>query len=856
MPDSSAPHIISHYQVDSLLGVGAMGSVYLGVDRRDGTLVAIKLIAQFLANDSEFRKRFEREAHVAALLRSPYAVRVLDYGVEAGQVFMAMEYVDGPTVRELLESGPLEPARGARIALQVARALEEAEARGIVHRDVKPDNIILGPEDTAKLADFGVARQDTSMLTQTGGFYGTASYAAPELFEGKADNRSDIYALGASLYNMLLDRAPVSGDLEQARRRIMAGDIAFADLAAWPSLRAVVEQAMATDPANRYQSARQMAGALESALVALGGASPSAAATVAGTPGTETDWRSQEETLRLALKGPTTSLPFGKRYAALKYELAITNQGHDATKVRLRAADRANACRFSLPESVSVPAGATSHVSFSVKPRRRRLRGPNLTRIFTVAGSGGGPTGGDGGGGGGGDDGGSPVAVSGRFEDASYGWLPLGMSGLALVIAIAALLVATVSTGASSTERDPALRIGVIMPTSGVFGDYGNAYLNSARIAVSEINDSGGVLGRPVELIAADSAGDPDTAASAARRLIEEEKVDAIITEDWDLVSFEVAEQVSNPMQIVQISIGQGFRLRSAQPDFMFRPVGNMTPATALSMAELVKSQGYSKVCSPYIASGDTDDTFHSVHTRFRAAVPDLNVMSVPYDSYLNAVVGSVSTECPGADATTILVWAGGPTRGPAPAQLLQEAANAGGGRLLLVPDLKRKDLMEEAGWELMNGSLGASTNVPDATMRARFLEAYTQLFGGLPQNDYACCDYFSVPYDAVYLLSLSAEAAGSTDSSDIKIHLSEVANEPGLEITPGKNAFSTAREALLNGDQINYEGASGPIELDENGDNTRTSVEFWRVDSATQSFVVERRFILNTLDGTVEETP
>ncbi|HUF54907.1 MAG TPA: bifunctional serine/threonine-protein kinase/ABC transporter substrate-binding protein [Dehalococcoidia bacterium] len=903
MSDSATPQVISHYQVDSLLGVGAMGSVYLGVDRRDGTLVAIKLIAQFLASDQEFRKRFEREAHVAALLRSPYTVRVLDYGVEEGRVFMAMEYVDGPTVREILESGPLEPARATRITLQVARALEEAEARGIVHRDVKPDNILLGPEDTAKLADFGVARQDTSMLTQTGGFYGTASYAAPEQFGGKADNRSDIYALGASLYHMLLGRSPVQGDLEQARRRILAGDIAFADLSPWPPLRSIVERAMQTDPVERYQSARQMAGALEGAFAELGRAAPTSVATVVGATGTEGDWRTEEETLRLALKGPTTSLPFGKRYASLKYELAVTNQGQEQARVQLRAADRANACRFSLPDSVSVPPGATSHVSFSVRPRKRRLRGPNLTRIFTIAGSSGGGGGddGDGGGGGGGRSGGPPATTSGRFDDASYGWLPLGMSSLALVIAVAALLVATLASGTSSSSGSTNLRIGLLVPFSGLryeggpsWEGTGSAYLNAARIAVSEINADGGVLGQPVVLVHGDAGPDSNVGIEEARRLIEQERVQAIIGDVRAASALDIANKVANPNGVVQIT--PTFITDEEQLDLQAQPLETdplflfktevKPEAEGVALAQLVKEGNYGIVCSVFADNEDAVKT----NERLKESASGVQIIEVHHSSevqgstpeemaaFFDQTAVAEIEQCAGADAIVLSVY---PDVSPLPGQvlvtsyLLKAALERGLGPIFVWSYLASEVslgpeesgyVFDEIGWDRVASVKGTRTGQAEESQGDKFDETYWVQFGEPPTEltDPARfpADLRSV-YDAVYLLALAAEKAESTEPDAIRNALPEVANAPGTVVRPGPigrdssqgGGFKKAVELIGGGEDIDYEGAAGPIEFNADRDNVRGAIDIWSVDASAQQLVTDRVAIVDLATGEADVT-
>ena len=191
------------------IGAGGMGAGFEATDRRDGSRVAIKLLHPSLANDPGFRERFEREAHVAALLRSRYTVHVLDFGAEDGSYYLVMELIEGHTVAESLRDGGPPPDRALRVALSVAGALEEAEARGVVRRDIKPENVMSLPDGSVKLADFGIARPTApgSALTR-GGFIGALEYAAPEQFAGGADRRTDIYQLGATLYAMLVGEPP------------------------------------------------------------------------------------------------------------------------------------------------------------------------------------------------------------------------------------------------------------------------------------------------------------------------------------------------------------------------------------------------------------------------------------------------------------------------------------------------------------------------------------------------------------------------------------------------------------------------------------------------------------------------
>jgi serine/threonine-protein kinase len=250
-----------------------MGTVYEAVDSRDGGRVAVKLLHPWLAaEDSSFRDRFEREAHIAALLRSPYSVRLLDFGVADGTYFLVMEYVAGTTVGKELEQGAMEPVRALRIAIDVARALEEAAARGVIHRDIKPDNILLTTDGRVKVTDFGIARQEGGTgLTSAGRFVGTAEYAAPEQAVGEADHRADIYSLGVTLYCMLTGHLPFQGaTVWELLREHQTTPVSMEPLSHLPdSIGNPIRRCMEKDPRDRYQTASELAGALERALASL-----------------------------------------------------------------------------------------------------------------------------------------------------------------------------------------------------------------------------------------------------------------------------------------------------------------------------------------------------------------------------------------------------------------------------------------------------------------------------------------------------------------------------------------------------------------------------------------------------------
>jgi serine/threonine-protein kinase len=210
------PRTLGRYEIFSLLGEGGMGRVYKARDPMIERTVAIKTLAVELAEGqlAEFKERFFREARSAGRVSHPSVVTIFDVGESDGVAFIAMEYVEGATLRAVLDAGaPLAVAEACRIGARMAGALAAAHKHGIVHRDVKPANIMIGAEDTVKLMDFGIARLPDGMRTKTGLIVGSPTYLAPEQIVGRgADARSDIYALGVVLYEMLTGVPPFRKD--------------------------------------------------------------------------------------------------------------------------------------------------------------------------------------------------------------------------------------------------------------------------------------------------------------------------------------------------------------------------------------------------------------------------------------------------------------------------------------------------------------------------------------------------------------------------------------------------------------------------------------------------------------------
>jgi serine/threonine-protein kinase len=250
-----------------------MAKVFLGTDTVLGRTVAVKVLAPQFVDDEGFVQRFRREAQAAASIGHPSIVSVFDTGSDDGVHFIVMEYVEGRTLAEILAGGGrILPDRAIDIGMDVCRALEAAHAQGVIHRDIKPGNIMLNPRGEVKVTDFGIARVTATADTieQTAAILGTASYLSPEQAQGQpVDGRSDIYSLGCVLYEMVTGRPPFLGDspvavaskqvLEQPTPPSRLNPDVTADL------DAVILRALAKNPANRYQSAEEMHADLERA---------------------------------------------------------------------------------------------------------------------------------------------------------------------------------------------------------------------------------------------------------------------------------------------------------------------------------------------------------------------------------------------------------------------------------------------------------------------------------------------------------------------------------------------------------------------------------------------------------------
>ena len=246
--------IDGRYRVISRLGSGGMADVYLAQDQLLGREVAVKVLHHHFSEDQEFVERFRREASSAAALSHPNIVAIFDRGEWNGTYYIAMEYVAGRPLKTIVrEHGALDPATAIEIVVQILRAARFAHRRGVIHRDLKPHNVILDEEGRARVTDFGIARAGASDMTLTGSIMGTAQYLSPEQAQGLAVSASsDLYSVGVILYELLTGVVPFEGETAVA--------IAFKQVSAEPyppsalnpaippSLDAVVLRALAKDP--------------------------------------------------------------------------------------------------------------------------------------------------------------------------------------------------------------------------------------------------------------------------------------------------------------------------------------------------------------------------------------------------------------------------------------------------------------------------------------------------------------------------------------------------------------------------------------------------------------------------------
>nr|WP_081613721.1 serine/threonine-protein kinase [Rhodopirellula sallentina] len=313
----SLPFEMEDYTLLKVLGVGGMGVVYLAKQRDLDRLVAVKMIRSGMLAGKEEVRRFYTEAKAAARLRHPNIVAVHQFGRRAGHHFFSMQYIEGKDLQRVLKKGPLPPRRAAEIVRDVARAIEHAHSRGVLHRDLKPGNVMIGQNGQIHVTDFGLAKHvdADSSLTGSGAAVGTPHYMAPEQAVGNSDgatHQSDIYSLGGILFAAIAGRPPLVGD------NIMQTLMRVAHHPAPPlrsicphvdaDLEAIVEKCLEKQPEQRYASAGKLADDLDSYL-----AGHSIAARSKGRFGKLVQWVRQVPVVAALTGHPSTDAPLGQR---------------------------------------------------------------------------------------------------------------------------------------------------------------------------------------------------------------------------------------------------------------------------------------------------------------------------------------------------------------------------------------------------------------------------------------------------------------------------------------------------------------------------------------------------------------
>ncbi|MBJ7247729.1 MAG: Stk1 family PASTA domain-containing Ser/Thr kinase [Thermoleophilia bacterium] len=264
--DDTSPGALfdGRYRIVGRLGQGGMARVFLAQDESLHRQVAVKVLADRHSDDPHFIERFQREARAAARLNHPNIVQVYDQSQTAGMSYIVQEYVEGETLKDLIRrESPIDPRRAITIALQILAALRVAHQQGVIHRDVKPQNILVQPDGKIKVADFGIASAGDTEMTEAGSIVGTAQYLAPEQARGlPVGPPADLYAVGIVLYEMLSGRVPFEGEaaVTVAMRHVQEAPEALTDRNPLVpvALESVVMRALAKDPTQRYQSADQM----------------------------------------------------------------------------------------------------------------------------------------------------------------------------------------------------------------------------------------------------------------------------------------------------------------------------------------------------------------------------------------------------------------------------------------------------------------------------------------------------------------------------------------------------------------------------------------------------------------------
>lgn len=402
---------------------------------------------------------------------------------------------------------------------------------------------------------------------------------------------------------------------------------------------------------------------------------------------------------------------------------------------------------------------------------------------------------------------------------------------------------AAVTTPAAPPSAEGPLKIGLLLSYTGDLSDFGPAHENAARLAVKEINAAGGVLGEPIEVVTADDGTDPSQGVSEATRLINVEGVNVILGALASGVTLPVAESVTGPNNILQISeASTSPALTDANDnDFLFRTTIS-DAAQGVVLAKLATEEGLKSVCTMYINNAYGQGLSEIFAKNFEEAGGTVTAQ-VPHESE-QATYASELSQCTsgGPEALAAIAY-------PESARVfLREAVEAGDVQTFLFVDgTKSVEQFNDIGWEQFDGMVGTAPSSLELAAGTAFEEAYAAEYGSTPP-----LPFMREIYDAVYLVALAAEKAQSTDPTDIRDAIRDIANAPGEVVEPGTSGFEGALDLLKAGDDINYEGAAGPVDLDANGDVLIGAIETWHVDATAKDLITDAVYKVDLQTGEV----
>ena len=409
--------------------------------------------------------------------------------------------------------------------------------------------------------------------------------------------------------------------------------------------------------------------------------------------------------------------------------------------------------------------------------------------------------------------------------------------------------VVSSGTAGIRAQAGEALKLGVLVPSTGALSTFGPDYINAAELAAKCINNAGGVNGASVEIVTGDTGTNPEQGVTEAQRLVDIEGVVGILGAASSAVTLAVAESVTIPNQVLQISPASTSPALTAveDDDFLFRtPISDA--AQGVVLAQLIfEDLGLTTVCDLFVnnaygqgLSAQYRETFEELGGTVTASIPHDDASAISYSAELG--------QCADGDPEG-LVAISYPT---GQAEVYLREAIEGGiiENFVFVDGTKEPDIFSTLGWDNFDGMFGTAPGALTTEFGEAFDSAYTAEYGALFQTPFV-----REAYDAIIVMALAAQAAGTnTDSAAIRDSLRDVANAPGTAYGPGEDDIIGAMAAIADGDDIDYQGASGSVDFDENGDITFGAIEIWRVDAATETLITERRLSVDLTTGEVLE--